>query len=178
MKKAEENKVQCVCGCIVDRSELVQVKKVGKSGKPFKVFCCPKHQDPKIGTVKYRIYNCIECGKECKVSVRAALACRCPEHQRIYHNKMCNERNKARELVEDGSKKIKVTETPKSIAMRKKVQASKDRSDCKHRRNCIDKAIINNKNVLPCLGCNRYKPDFFGSDAMKCNGHGELSVHI
>jgi len=89
MKKTEETQIKCECGCIVNRSDLIKVKKVGKSGKPFKVFCCPDHQTLVAGKAKYRVFACVDCGKKCFANIHAANKIRCDECQRKTHLKQC-----------------------------------------------------------------------------------------
>ena len=156
-----DDKVQCACGCVVERSELVKVRKRVGNGTLFSVFCCPIHPDAKIGTVKYRIYNCIVCWHECKVSICAGLACRCKACQRKYHNKIGNERNKARKKKSDGI----LGYAEKKRMNTRNVQASSERWNCKHRSDCLNDAVDKKKlNVLPCLNCRRYEPQSMSVD--------------
>jgi hypothetical protein len=94
--KNKDQKVKCACGCVVKRSELVRVKWDGHEHTLF--LCCPNHPTIQAGHIKYRVYKCVECGKECYADPHATMKDRCDKHRdaHIISRKRKNARESAR----------------------------------------------------------------------------------
>jgi len=129
-----ENRIQCLCGCIVNRSELVKV--IVKKKNSTSYLCCPHHPDAVAGKAALRVYECMNCGKVCFANLHATRKIRCDACQNEKHLEEC------RNLVTKNKKK------PKKIEKAKKI-------DDKNRFNCSEFSTCG-QCIKPYFSCNIY----------------------
>lgn len=119
------------CGCIKTFEELIT------HSNPY-TCCCPER-----GRISHRTTACTACSKRFEFDTRGKVPLYC--HQCKIDLKI---RIRTREELSNHYDPF-LTGHPNAMA-------SFHCSDCIHRDACIDKNI--NKNFLPCLTCNEYKP--------------------
>jgi len=158
MKKTKPFKIQCGCGCLLTRDQLVTIR-LSQKGKIIHRLRCEEHKHLDKAEILHRITACDKCGNDFEYHANCGVP---PYHCKICKPIEAKKRNRkyaAINSVKNKELKIQRKEkkkrTPYPI---NKKNGDPERWMCKHwDGKCYDLAIKHNLTTRPCKGCKEFE---------------------